>query len=536
MNRDRSIIVGIDFGTTYTAAAWADTLNPSHIEVIKNWPTAGAIVSSQVPTEIAYEPNDRERFSWGYNIKPQSEKIKWFKLGLEIEQDKLVLPLNPTPVEIVCDFLAGIYKHVMFTLDRRVGGGGTLGQPAVVSFALTVPAIWSDTARKKLQEAAIRAGLGRTSPPKIFSEPECAAIHALRDLDDVNRLRDKDRILVCDAGGGTVDIITYDVIQTTPLKITECTAGNGDYCGSTFIDREFERLLLNRIGTYYNNIAPLHMQQAIKNFEAAKAAFRDDPEQEAFYVNVPTLGDIEDAGIRSGNLLITRTELRSLFDPAVSRILDLIKAQTKELPSIDLILLVGGFGESEYLYQRILGWARKCQRKVLQPREASTAIVRGAVLKGLEATGYCKSQITRRARKWYGVTINELYIEGRHLAEDQHLYLDTGQVHAKNHIRWLIKKHSFHRDFRHLGPWTDNLVSCASEVPPSRLEAPAVKLCTITSDLSHLKKKSFDRHWRKFQPYYTARYTLCLGLQDDNLTFRLEYEGQQYGVAYVDFD
>lgn len=115
----------------------------------------------------------------------------------------------------------------MFTLDRRVGGGGTLGQPAVVSFALTVPAIWSDAARQKLQEAATRAGMGRASPPKIFSEPECAAIHALRDLDDVNRLRDKDRILVCDAGGGTVDIITYDVIQTTPLKITECTAATG---------------------------------------------------------------------------------------------------------------------------------------------------------------------------------------------------------------------------------------------------------------------------------------------------------------------
>lgn len=75
MNRDRNIIVGIDFGTTYTAAAWADTLNPSHIEVINNWPTAGPVVSSQVPTEIAYEPNDRERYSWGYNIKPQYERV-----------------------------------------------------------------------------------------------------------------------------------------------------------------------------------------------------------------------------------------------------------------------------------------------------------------------------------------------------------------------------------------------------------------------------------------------------------------------------
>lgn len=82
MNKDHDIVVGIDFGTTYTAVAWADTLNPSHIEVIRNWPTAGAVVSSQVPTEIAYEPNDRDRYSWGYNIKPQSEKVKLSRVHL----------------------------------------------------------------------------------------------------------------------------------------------------------------------------------------------------------------------------------------------------------------------------------------------------------------------------------------------------------------------------------------------------------------------------------------------------------------------
>lgn len=75
MEKDRNIIVGIDFGTTYTAAAWTDSLSPSHVEVIKNWPTAGPVVSSQVPTEIAYGRDDRDRYSWGYNIKPQAEKV-----------------------------------------------------------------------------------------------------------------------------------------------------------------------------------------------------------------------------------------------------------------------------------------------------------------------------------------------------------------------------------------------------------------------------------------------------------------------------
>ena len=75
-----------------------------------------------------------------------------------------------------------------------------------------------------------------------------------------------------------------------------------------------------------------------------------------------------------------------------------------------------------------------------------------------------------------------------------------------------------------------------SDVPPTRLEAPVTRLCTITSDLTHLRKRAFARRWRIFQKYYTARYTLCLGVHNNNLTFKLEFEGQQYGLANIDFD
>lgn len=75
MEKPHTIVVGIDFGTTYTAAAWADASNPGQIEIIKNWPTAGHIVGSQVPSEIAYDHNDRSSFSWGYCIGVHSHKV-----------------------------------------------------------------------------------------------------------------------------------------------------------------------------------------------------------------------------------------------------------------------------------------------------------------------------------------------------------------------------------------------------------------------------------------------------------------------------
>lgn len=365
-------------------------------------------------------------------------QIRWFKLSLEVEQDVLELPLGLTSAEVISDFLSAIHKHVMATLNRRIDR--LLMQQAVVTFALTVPAIWSDAARKKTQEAAVKAGMGSQVLPQIFSEPECGAIHALKDLDDINSLRINDRVLVCDAGGGTVDIITYEILKLVPLNVMECTVGTGDYCGSTFIDRAFEEFFKSRMGSHHADLSPSHRQQVIRNFEATKMAFRDEPDQEVFYVNLPTIGDIEEIGVYSGNLQITRADMRGLFDPTINRIIDLISAQVLLVSHVDLILLVGGFGESEYLYQRILAWANRALIRVLQPREASTAIVRGAVMKGLEAVGSSKTQIARRSRRWYGVTVNELFVEGKHLAEDRYPNVDTNQVLAKNQIRWFIEK------------------------------------------------------------------------------------------------
>ncbi|KAI4208663.1 MAG: hypothetical protein LQ349_009676, partial [Xanthoria aureola] len=183
MESPHKIIVSIDFGTTYTAVAWVDASNSNHIEIISNWPTAGQVVGSQVPTEIAYGYNEPTKFSWGYNINPNLQKVKWFKLSLDLEQDVVEFPWGLTSADVIGDYLSAVCKHVIATLHRRVDKA--IMQKAAVDFALTVPAIWSDAARKKTQDAAIKAGMGQNMLPQIYSEPECAAIYALKDLDDI---------------------------------------------------------------------------------------------------------------------------------------------------------------------------------------------------------------------------------------------------------------------------------------------------------------------------------------------------------------
>ena len=47
-----------------------------------------------------------------------------------------------------------------------------------------------------------------------------------------------DNIVLCDCGGGTVDLISYKIIQMEPnLKVEEAAIGSGDKCGASYVDK-----------------------------------------------------------------------------------------------------------------------------------------------------------------------------------------------------------------------------------------------------------------------------------------------------------
>ena len=83
----------------------------------------------------------------------------------------------------------------------------------------------------------------------IISEPEAAAVYAL-DVLDPHIIKVGDTFVLCDAGGGTVDLISYKVTALKPnLEIYEVTPGTGSLCGSTFLNRRFEKFLEDKIGS-----------------------------------------------------------------------------------------------------------------------------------------------------------------------------------------------------------------------------------------------------------------------------------------------
>jgi hypothetical protein len=103
---DRKLVIGIDFGTTFTGVAWAETRRvrplpffwlpsirlvidgpdqPDHISVIESWPahagTHEGMSSVKVPTELRYTTsNGTENIEWGFQVPALVDRYQWFKL------------------------------------------------------------------------------------------------------------------------------------------------------------------------------------------------------------------------------------------------------------------------------------------------------------------------------------------------------------------------------------------------------------------------------------------------------------------------
>jgi hypothetical protein len=104
-------------------------------------------------------------------------------------------------VDYAADYLTCIHKYVKDVFFPRQFGSVFLRNQQI-SYVITVPAIWKDSAKALTRQAAVRAGIPERKL-ELITEPEAAALYCATICHEVD-LTDGDRFLVCDAGGGTV--------------------------------------------------------------------------------------------------------------------------------------------------------------------------------------------------------------------------------------------------------------------------------------------------------------------------------------------
>ncbi|ETS77387.1 hypothetical protein PFICI_11261 [Pestalotiopsis fici W106-1] len=602
------LIVGVDFGTTFSGVAAVYTSTPDDVEIIKTWPGGNGITSDKVPTEISYDTPANANANaaaspasstttvgsgsgsvpgpavkWGFQFKPEESRLRCIKLFLDRSQ-KLPFYVSPQEtatqlrkynknvVDAVSDYLTQIYRHTMDTLTRRYGE--SFMASTKVDFVLTCPAVWSDAAKNTTLQAAERAGMGAKSDIQMISEPEAAAVYTLKAIQP-NHLNVGDNFIVCDAGGGTVDLIAYKIISLKPLRVEESAVGTGGLCGSAFLNYRFEEHVRTRLG--HSRFDEMKMkkgktwQMGLRYFEEfVKRNFNEDEYQE---VNVPFPGlpDDEEAGLDSGFLVLTAAQIKEIFEPVVKEVCDLVQGQVNTVRGkgglVSGIVLVGGFGQSDYLYRRMKahftsaapppyterpthasGAASLSENgsiEVMQPMYAWTAVVRGAVLRGLEGN----MVISRKARMHYGTSYATVYDESKHSVSERYWSPLWERWMVSDRMQWHIAKGeaisplspiAFHytRNFRPGQSLivTDDLIACEADEPPVAYGRELVHVCTLTTDLSAVPRSLFTRlTTTRGVEFDNLDFTLEMIVDSAGLGFELKVDGVRYGRVEAEF-
>lgn len=287
---------------------------------------------------------------------------------------------------LVAEYLASLRDHLASTLQAKFGANivGT----ASFSFVITVPAIWSETAKDRITHA-FRTVLSVDPWPRnpainIISEPEAAAVSALTSISKTHAPQPDDTFVVVDAGGGTVDAISYSIAKLAPLELREAAPGCGSICGSAFLNMRFGKYIKLKFGQELGFTDEVYAE-AMDFFEkvAKRTLVINTPPSTTFPVPM-RLPDNPQLGVAGGVYPLTVSELKTLFEPVILETIKLVKEQVANTPgNIRAVLLVGGFSASTYLLERVK-IALGDHMEVLRPNDGWAAVVKGAVMRGLE--------------------------------------------------------------------------------------------------------------------------------------------------------
>ncbi|KAJ5099054.1 hypothetical protein N7532_006055 [Penicillium argentinense] len=549
----RKLVIGIDFGTTYSGIAWALEGAEEEMEVIQEWPGKGNCTSQKVPTVLSYQNNG---IGWGYQADHIEEAVRGFKLLLDtskvfrftptLQSGQTIQRMEKKPVEVAGDYLKIIVTHAKDVLGRR--GVSSLLRTMHLQYILTVPAVWSDKAKDLTMEAARYAGIPMADL-FLLSEPEAAAVHTIRTIQP-NSISKGDCFIVCDAGGGTVDLITYRITQTEAIRMEEVTVGTGEICGSFMLDELFQEFLVEAIGERaYNKMPAANKRQIMERWRTDVKHAYSGPEDANDYVDtghmipVPGVPDVPGKNIMNGMLHMENWDVQEIFDPVMTKIEDLIAGQEKNVIESGMttkaIILVGGLGASQYLYKRLE--SRFQGIEIMQPLNAWSAVVRGAVYRGFEG-----NQVTnRKARCHYGTRFQTLYDSSVHQPYQKVWCHHEERYMAEDNMCWYICKGdaiseerpikmSWYRavPLHHSFVFKDHLWFCVSEDAPARCGDNTSMLCDLLADLSNVPKEVFDLCTNsKGEAYYRVDYDLVLTPLSASLLLDLQINSVSYGTV-----
>ncbi|EXM27760.1 hypothetical protein RAB80_001198 [Fusarium oxysporum f. sp. vasinfectum] len=574
---DDFIIIGLDFGTTYSGIAWAYSREPEEIELVTSWDSEFNNCSDveKAPTQLLYD--DKKGTSWGYSIPASEDALKWFKLLLLDSDDvpimvskssqmrcaqKLLDKMRKDPVEVIACYLRKFWNHAIDSIQRTVGA--ELLQKSPFHVVITLPAICPPYAQQRMKQAAKTSGIldarscGETKL-RFISEPEAAALATIKDLSKRSTIKVGDAMVICDAGGGTVDLISYQIESISPFVVKECVKGDGGLCGGVFLDEQFLKLIKRKLAPgSWDNVTSAEEKKFLNECweHGIKPQFSN--QNRDWIVDLPDSCDVASSGRklkRRKTLELSSSDILSAYTPIVDKIEALIRRQTQAVKSklgksAKYIILVGGFGRSSYLYSKLQ--SAFFESTVLQSRgnKPWSAICRGAVVHGITNHGLSATLgVTvgaRVARNSYGVMFHTDFDPQKHQLSDKYWSEEHQKWRASNQMQWFLRegnnmltkkpvRHNYHRLYsQRIGHVSETIYIC-SEFPPPKSSGQAVEeLCEIrwTRNISLESLPTWTNPLGKV--YQKLSYAIEMTCEYGIVDFTVYYKGKRVGAHNVD--
>ncbi|KAK3591132.1 hypothetical protein CHS0354_040195 [Potamilus streckersoni] len=337
-------------------------------------------------------------------------------------------------------------------------------------WVITVPAIWEDGARQFMRNAAIKAHFwedfkdNNGKPGKRFNaetfaqdhkkqeelkkqiwlalEPETAALYC--KFSQLQLIRNKagvastapftpkQKFLLVDLGGGTADIIAYEVMESNNLR--ELTEPNGGDWGGVTVDEAFWSLLKKICGdeafVKFSTETTADFLDMRYQFELKKRTISLIPtdvtkikvcstlagsyrERRGVKLDNDTIPMEDGIGYKRGHLELSSTVSLSLFEKPKHNIVEFLKHKyflNRNIYDLDAIIMVGGFSASEVMKEAVKAAVTDMGIIVINPDDPILAVVKGAVL-----YGHNRMAIRERVLPYtYGISLRVPFDESIH--------------------------------------------------------------------------------------------------------------------------
>lgn len=450
------------------------------VKWIQKWPGRSQANENKVPTVLVYPNNQPVPSSWGFVSETASEQNAdgkdyrdWFKTYLDPvrlaqfqQQDREGAPKSMREVEKWYeDYLRLLYRHIEFKLSSDLQGA--TWQNARIEFIFSVPTTWKPEIVETYRGIVHRAGFGGWPSHGVtigLTEAEAAAVHTSIEASGI--FKERDVLLLCDAGGGTTDLSVLRVTDTGSLSLSleQLDVVFGATIGSAAIDFDFEMFVRARLEQADRNTAlGVSPEEAAwemmksKDFQNTKCEHGGPDDSPIFSVPIPKVNANyvdHSLAIENGEMRFSRGDLRRLFDKQIRDLIALIDAQLQSIQSkfpdqqVAHLVLSGGLGHSPYVQQRLRsryvsggGHPNATSLQVRIAPDPQLAVCKGIVADRVRKLKAGKAVLRYRCcRASYGTICKELYNKNnpQHVGRATTVDPMNDKLYVTQSIAWFI--------------------------------------------------------------------------------------------------